>query len=256
MTQDEFSKKIGMARNSVGKYEIGINKPTNSVIVSICREFNVNEDWLRYGKGEMFRDIPTEEIDKLAERYGLPDTAKKIVKTFVELEEKEMNAILNFVEKLKSADDEMSATTYPAPIEINVLENNFNKDIEIEDMQVYEEYPVSAGVGYYLGDDVGYEIKPFPKDEIPKNTDYGIRVKGDSMEPEIANGSIVWVREQIAIDDGQIGIFILEGEALCKKLFINKKMKRVELVSLNPNYKNITVSEEDDFKTVGLVLNY
>jgi len=61
MTQDEFSKKIGLARNSVANYEIGRREPTNSIIVSICREFDVNEEWLRTGQGEMFADIPQED---------------------------------------------------------------------------------------------------------------------------------------------------------------------------------------------------
>lgn len=53
MTQDDFGKKIGLARNSVANYEIGRRTPTNAVITSICREFNINENWLRTGEGEM-----------------------------------------------------------------------------------------------------------------------------------------------------------------------------------------------------------
>lgn len=51
ITQEEFGKRIGLARNSIASYETGRRKPTNSVIVSICREFNVNELWLRTGEG-------------------------------------------------------------------------------------------------------------------------------------------------------------------------------------------------------------
>ena len=51
MTQDDFGKRIGLARNSVANYEIGRRTPTNAVITSICREFGVNEVWLRTGEG-------------------------------------------------------------------------------------------------------------------------------------------------------------------------------------------------------------
>lgn len=51
ITQEEFGKRIGLARNSIASYETGRREPTNSVIVSICREFNVNELWLRTGEG-------------------------------------------------------------------------------------------------------------------------------------------------------------------------------------------------------------
>ena len=51
MTQDDFSKKLGLARNSIASYETGRREPTNAIIVSICREFGINEIWLRTGEG-------------------------------------------------------------------------------------------------------------------------------------------------------------------------------------------------------------
>lgn len=54
MTQQEFADKIGIKRNSLANYETGRNTPIDAIIVSICREFNVNEEWLREGKGDMF----------------------------------------------------------------------------------------------------------------------------------------------------------------------------------------------------------
>lgn len=51
MTQDDFSKKLGLARNSIASYETGRREPTNAIIVSICREFCINEIWLRTGEG-------------------------------------------------------------------------------------------------------------------------------------------------------------------------------------------------------------
>lgn len=51
LTQEEFGKRIGLARNSIASYETGRREPTNSIIVSICREFGVNEVWLRTGEG-------------------------------------------------------------------------------------------------------------------------------------------------------------------------------------------------------------
>lgn len=51
ITQQEFADRIGLKRNSVANYEIGRNMPIDPVITSICREFNVNEQWLRTGEG-------------------------------------------------------------------------------------------------------------------------------------------------------------------------------------------------------------
>ena len=54
LTQQEFADRLGIKRNTVAQYEIGRNEPIDAVIISICREFDVNEEWLRTGKGDMF----------------------------------------------------------------------------------------------------------------------------------------------------------------------------------------------------------
>lgn len=61
MTQQEFADRIGIKRNSLANYETGRNTPIDAIIVSICREFNVNEDWLRTGEGEMFIQMTRDE---------------------------------------------------------------------------------------------------------------------------------------------------------------------------------------------------
>lgn len=55
LTQQEFSDRIGVKRNTIAQYESGRNAPIDAVINLICREFNVNEEWLRTGDGEMFK---------------------------------------------------------------------------------------------------------------------------------------------------------------------------------------------------------
>ena len=54
LTQQKFSDKLGVQRNTIAMYEMGRTVPSDAIILSICREFNVNEDWLRTGQGEMF----------------------------------------------------------------------------------------------------------------------------------------------------------------------------------------------------------
>lgn len=64
-TQQQFADRVGVKRNTVGQYEIGRNPPTDTVITLICREFSVNEDWLRNGEGEMF--VPKSRNEELFE---------------------------------------------------------------------------------------------------------------------------------------------------------------------------------------------
>lgn len=61
LTQQEFADRIGIKRNSYANYETGRNTPIDAIIISICREFNVNEEWLRNGTGEMFVELDVED---------------------------------------------------------------------------------------------------------------------------------------------------------------------------------------------------
>lgn len=61
LTQQEFADKLGVKRGAIANYEIGRNEPVDSVISLICREFNVNEHWLRDGTGSMFIEKDTED---------------------------------------------------------------------------------------------------------------------------------------------------------------------------------------------------
>ena len=69
LNQTEFGDKIGVKQGSVAGYESGARTPIDAVITSICREFSVNELWLRTGTGEMFLAKSREaEMDELISR--------------------------------------------------------------------------------------------------------------------------------------------------------------------------------------------
>ena len=57
LTQQEFADRIGVKRGAIANYEIGRNIPTDSVISLICREFNINEEWLRTGQGDVHLNL-------------------------------------------------------------------------------------------------------------------------------------------------------------------------------------------------------
>lgn len=86
ITQQEFADKIGIKRNSYANYETGRNKPIDAIIKSICREFNVNEEWLRNGTGEMFNEKTTFSLDDYAKNNNLTEMEKKLIVGFMGLE--------------------------------------------------------------------------------------------------------------------------------------------------------------------------
>lgn len=108
MTQQEFADKIGLKRNSVASYEIGKNYPMDTVILSICREFNVNEEWLRTGEGEMFIQLPEEDevaayVSDLLEDDGknpLYLIIKEIMHTYNEVSPKSQEILCDFSKRL------------------------------------------------------------------------------------------------------------------------------------------------------------
>ncbi|MEE0418710.1 MAG: helix-turn-helix transcriptional regulator [Lachnospiraceae bacterium] len=68
LTQQEFADKLNIKRGAIANYEVGRNEPIDAVISLICREFNVNEQWLRDGDGEMF--VRTTPYEKAYNRFG------------------------------------------------------------------------------------------------------------------------------------------------------------------------------------------
>jgi transcriptional regulator with XRE-family HTH domain len=116
LTQEKFSERLGIKRNTIAKYETGINEPTNAVISLICREFNVNEQWLRTGEGEMFRVLPEEDelsiyIEDLL--MGTEDSVHKAIKAFLlaygrmnDPSKKVMNELIdNWLEEMQKGRD-------------------------------------------------------------------------------------------------------------------------------------------------------
>lgn len=100
LTQEEFGKRLGMKKNSISQIENGVNSLTEQLLVSICREFGINENWLRTGDGEMFVDVPVEDEyfkaatqisksgDKFAmqaiiEYWKLDDVSKQVLRDYI-----------------------------------------------------------------------------------------------------------------------------------------------------------------------------
>lgn len=65
LSGEKFGERIGIQRNAISRIETGKNGLTEANILSICREYNVNEEWLRNGKGEMFNELSQVSLDDL-----------------------------------------------------------------------------------------------------------------------------------------------------------------------------------------------
>lgn len=108
--------------------------------------------------------------------------------------------------------------------------------------------PASAGTGSWLSDETPVEYINVPKIEKTSLADFMLEVRGDSMQPMFFDGDRVLVKQSESIYEGEIGVFILNGDSYIKK------MGKRELISLNPAYKPIKLTEYDDIRCAGKVL--
>lgn len=125
MTTRAFGEVIGISGGAVTNMEKGTRNITDRTVTDICREFNVNETWLRTGEGEMY-NAPSKDdvIENLAKKYGLNETGKQIIKTFCELPESSRNVLEKFLEQLVEAEQQK-------PIDANVIE--LHSELQDED---------------------------------------------------------------------------------------------------------------------------
>ena len=102
LTQQEFAERLGIKRNTIATYETGKSNPSDSAVVLICKEFNVNENWFRTGEGEMFNPESTDILDQLAAEYGLSDIASAMIKCFINLKPEIQNEMFSFFNNVVS----------------------------------------------------------------------------------------------------------------------------------------------------------
>lgn len=103
LTQQEFSDKLHIKRNTLANYEIGRNEPIDAVVALICKTYNVNEEWLRSGEGDMFLELPEEDEEAAYVSELLEDSdndlyklIKEIMHTYHDLTPKSKEVIRDF----------------------------------------------------------------------------------------------------------------------------------------------------------------
>ncbi len=107
LTQQTFAERIGMKQNSIALIESGKRNISDQAILSICREFDVREEWLRTGKGEMFKPKPSDILDQLAYKYKLFNFDYVMIEKFLEMPTEIRRAIYEHYHDVDAALAEM-----------------------------------------------------------------------------------------------------------------------------------------------------
>lgn len=100
LTLEGFGDRIGVTRAAVSKWENGDRGIADSMVVSICREFGVSEQWLRTGEGEMFEQTRETVLDRLASEYSLDKEQVSVIENFLDLSPQERTLFLTQMRKV------------------------------------------------------------------------------------------------------------------------------------------------------------
>lgn len=100
LNQVDFGSRLSLTGSAISRYESGVNAMADNIVLLICREFNVNEDWLRNGNGEMFSRQSTDLIEQLTQQYNLGLYGQQLLATYLQLSDADKRAVERFVSQL------------------------------------------------------------------------------------------------------------------------------------------------------------
>lgn len=255
LNKSKLSKLSGVPYTTIdGFYKKGYENTKISTIQKLAIALDVSVDYL------VDDSITDENISRngklLRVDFGTKkapsqrDEADEIADVFRQLDDHgkgAVRAILNFEHASAVAERRQAGAKKPKA-------KAKQRSDGMQDVEVFDQ-PSAAGLGNYLSD-VASNIEQYPANVVPDGTEFGVRISGNSMAPNIPDKATAFVQSKIAIEPGQVGIFLLNGESFCKKLEVDREKQEIRLVSFNPDYKDRVIEECDDLRTLGLVLGH
>lgn len=182
-----------------------------------------------------FFDVPLDYFN------GIDIDQAEILTIFNQLDEERQENVVGYATTLLNEQVSMKATT--------VLEKYKDDDYIID----YVEGLVAAGHGTFQEDNLHMEVK-LRTEDVPENYDTIAKVAGDSMEPLIEDNDLLFIKVTSQVDINSIGIFQINGKNFVKKLKRDYDGSWY-LQSLNSGYEEIHLSENDDIRTIGEVVD-
>lgn len=213
MKQSDLAKQLHIKNTTISNWEKGISKPDYDTICALCTIFDVDANYF-FETSSKSLELSFDELEFIKKYRQLDDISQEIIQFVMNKE----------YERTTSSED----------------------SIWIPDHYI-DCYPrlASCGTGEYLFDSIPSE--PIGVDKDCK-ADFAVGVNGDSMMPTYYDGQTLLIKKQDQIRIGEIGLFVIDGEAYIKELEKNK------LISHNKNYPDILFNEMMNITCVGKVL--
>lgn len=215
-SQREVYEHFKIPQSTFSSWERGISEPSIQMVVRLCDYYGVDDILTELG----FR-TPEQEVGELTK------AEERLVNSYRKLSKFSRETLSIIADRMAEDYRNVQPTLIPRPI--------------------YEQ-SASAGPGTFL-DSNRYTMVEFPEEVVPNEATFGVRVSGDSMEPDYPDNSIVFVKQMKNLRPGDVGIFTLNGEGFIKELGEN-----ASLVSRNKSYEDIQIKEYDDLRVIGKVI--
>ena len=215
MSRAELANSIGVTPSAIANYENGISSPKIELLYKLFKALKCDANYLYQDEIKEFTtETPTS--DELT-----------IIKKYRSLSDYDKGAVDSLINHLSGRQTEFI-------------------QIESPTLLPYYGHIASAGTGQFVFDDIPPEMIEVENNHINMQADFAVGVNGDSMEPTYSDGDVLLIKKQPSVNVGEIGIFMIEGEAFVKELGYNV------LISHNPKYAPIPFSES--ISCIGKVL--
>lgn len=142
LTMEKFGDRLGVKKNSISQIESGNRSLTDQMFLAICREFSVNEDWLRTGSGEMFIVTRSDYIEKVSRSYNLDKLDEVIINTYMLLEPEKRKIIKEYILAVAENYKEDEEAKIKAKIDEEV--EAYRRELELE-AKGWQDYQFQTG---------------------------------------------------------------------------------------------------------------
>ncbi len=248
ITNDELSAMTGIPLGTLSKILAGFSdSPKLSNIVSICSALECSLDYIVSGLPENHNNYTLEPGEiRLVENYRRLDQHGRELVTLVLEKESERRRSADYAAKPSDAVERTSAKTLRTPDVKRYVPDLGATGLGKRTLPLYG-LSVSAGTGVFLDDTVAEEIT-IPDNARTEGADFAVRISGRSMEPKFRDGDVLLVQDCDSVENGELGIFVLDGAGYFKKYCGDR------LVSLNPEFGDIPLRDFTEVNCCGRVI--
>lgn len=245
MTNDKLAELTGIPLGTLSKILAGISdSPKLSNMVLIAEALDCSLDYIVSGTPENHNNytLNRAEIDLVEAYRALDGHGRELIALIMAKEVERCTSASVNATVAKKPTEEKRAKVLPTPTRILSSASGMGR----RSVLLYN-LPVSAGPGVYLDDTAAEEIS-IPDNEKTASADFALRISGNSMEPKFHDGDVVLVEAADAVEVGELGIFILDGNGYFKKFGGDT------LISLNPEFANILLRDYAETVCCGRVV--